>query len=231
MMKRYRLIGVFALVLFIISLLPMWFKDSDGYNHLYPSVNASENDIVVWNHIPTVDQGITGYPLGCEGVSLYMMLRGKGYAFGLTLDHFMRSMPIAPTPETGYMGDPKRDRAYNGAKRTTIYPKPAADWVKRFCNGRCYDISGASPYRLKKELLAGNSIGVYITGGFTEAVWKKYPWGRDVTNNHFLCVVGYTTEGDYIINDCAAGVHCEYLLRKDVFERSYAYRKKAVVIR
>ncbi|MBR6222193.1 MAG: C39 family peptidase [Lachnospiraceae bacterium] len=220
--------GIVLITFFLVLSMAAFNSDTGDFGG---SVNAADNDIVVWNHIPTIDQGITGYPLGCEGVSLYMMLLGKGRTCGLSLDKFMLTMPLAKTPETGYMGDPKRDRTYNGSKRTTIYPKPAADWVKRFCNGRCYDISGASPWRIKWELDNGNPVGVYITGGFGEAVWKRYPWGRDVTNNHFLCVVGYTKAGDYIINDCAAGVHCEYLLRKADFERSYGYRKKAVVIR
>ena len=43
--------------------------------------------------IPTYNQRTSGYRLGCEGVSLYMALRGLGYATNYSLDDFMNTMP------------------------------------------------------------------------------------------------------------------------------------------
>lgn len=184
--------------------------------------------------IPTVNQKKAGYPRGCEGVSFYMALKGKGYLKDVSIKEFMDTMPISPdgNPNNGYAGDPTKDSSasVNKGKRTTIHPKPATKWVSQY--GSAKNMEGASVSELKAELRKGNPIVVWMTSGFKDAKYKTYWWGTTVSNNHALCLVGYDEKtGEYIVNDCSSVNTGEYRVSKSVFEKSYNYRKYAVVIR
>ena len=177
--------------------------------------------------IPTYSQHKNGYPRGCEGVSLYMCLKGKGYMSGISLKSFMSTMPKGKTPKEGFVGDPTKTKA-NGNKRTTIYPKPLAKWGSQY--GTVVSLEGASVTTLKKELEKGNPVVVYVTSGWKTPVWKKYSWGKDVVNNHAVCLVGYTRYGNFIINDCGKKLGV-YTVKKNKFTKIYNARKKAVAVR
>lgn len=182
--------------------------------------------------IPTYNQQEAGYPRGCEGVSLYMALQGKGYALDTSLDDFMASMPLSEeNPEYGYVGDPTQGKnaPVNSGRRTTINPAPLAQWGREY--GDVVSLEGARTEELKKELRAGNPLVVYVTGSWAEPVWDTWDWGEAVVNNHAVCLVGYdTSTGAYLINDCG-GNGGEYQVEKDVFEDIYNARKFAVAVR
>jgi uncharacterized protein YvpB len=178
--------------------------------------------------IPTYNQHSNGYPAGCEGVSLYMAMRGMGYLKGISLKKFMSTMPTTSSnPEKGFVGSPKGGRC-NYGKRTTINPKPLAKWGSKYGNVR--SIQGATTDELKEELRNGHPIVVWVTGGWATPRWRRWSWGRAVTNNHALCLVGYNTKtGKYLVNDCSHGKGT-YWVSKSKFEKIYNARKFAVVV-
>lgn len=156
-------------------------------------------------NIETIDQMATGYVLGCEGVSLYMALKGTGHLKDMDLDAFMATMPYGETPDEGYMGDPREVKSadVNVGKRTTIHPAPTAAWGSQY--GTVTDLTGASLETLQQELAKGHVIVAWVTGNWEEPRWKKFSWGWEVENNHALCVVGYYYEDEdlyFRINDC-----------------------------
>lgn len=196
-----------------------------------PKNNATVENKTYKVSIPTVSQHKNGYPKGCEGVSLYMALKGKGYLSGVSLDSFMASMPRATdNPNLGYVGDPTgKDKAGNAGKRTTIHPKPVCNWISSKYTGNIHNLQGADVSRLKKELRAGHPCVVWVTSGWNTPKWKTYSWGRTVSNNHALCLVGYNESKGYLINDCGSHLG-EYWVSKAKFEKCYNARKYAVSI-
>ena len=191
------------------------------------------NDDVYRITLPTYNQGVYGYPLGCEGVSAYMALKGLGYMDGIGIHDFMDTQPTGKTPETGFMGDPRVGHyGVNEGKRTTIHPAPLAKWMNGY--GKTRNISGSSVSELKAELRKGRAVIVYVTTAWRDPVWKDYPWGREIENNHALCVVGYRGDGDFLVNDCHDGREDgrtgEYWIDGDTFAYLYNQRHFAVAV-
>lgn len=182
--------------------------------------------------IPTYSQHKNGYPKGCEGVSLYMAMKGKGYLENMSLKEFMNTMPKSSSnPNKGFVGDPTKSgtASINVGKRTTINPKPLTTWGSMY--GNVLNYQGKSITSLKNEIKKGNPIVVYVTVSWNTPRWKKFSWGKEVTNNHAVCLVGYKElTGEYLINDC--GKHLgTYWVSKNQFESIYNVRKYAVVVR
>ena len=187
--------------------------------------------------IPTYNQAKEGYILGCEGISLYMSLKGLGYINDYSVDRFMNTMPKGTTPFEGFSGNPKIGHfGENDGKRTTIYPKALTTWANSFAEAR--DLTGASIETLKDELAKGHVILAYVTTGWLEPNWKKYSWSLtdkgEVENNHCLCVVGYRENGDFLVNDChdgrVDGRQGEYWVSAKVFESIYNARNYAISV-
>ena len=187
--------------------------------------------------IPTYNQAVAGYILGCEGVSLYMALRGLGYIKDYSIDRFMATMPQGKTPYEGYMGNSKIGHyGENTGKRTTIYPEALAKWASSFA--RAEDLTGASINKLKSELDKGHVILAFVTGGWQDPRWKHYSWSKqdkgEVENNHCLCVVGYNSNGDFLVNDCHDGRYDgrqgEYWVSAEKFMNIYNVRNYAVSV-
>lgn len=181
--------------------------------------------------IPTYSQHKNGYPKGCEGVSLYMAMRGKGYLEDMSLKEFMNTMPrTSSNPNKGFVGDPTKNgsASVNIGKRTTINPQPLTAWGSQY--GQVINYQGKSISELKREIRNGNPIVVYVTVSWKTPNWKKFSWGKEVTNNHAVCLVGYNElTGEYLINDC--GRHLgTYWVSKSKFESIYNARKYAVVV-
>lgn len=182
--------------------------------------------------IPNYNQHQYGYPKGCEGVSLFMALKGKGYIQDMDIHSFMKTMPYSDeSPEYGYMGDPRlssKDKV-NVGKRTTIYPHALSLWGSQF--GNVESLEGQSIDVLKKELEQGNPIVVYMTSQWKEPKWGDFPFGKSVTNNHALCLVGYSLKTkEYLVNDCGQK-NGTYWVDKELFEKIYNERQFAVVVR
>lgn len=181
--------------------------------------------------IPTYNQYEYGYPKGCEGVSLYMAMKGKGYLENTTLEDFMDSMPLSDSnPDLGYVGDPRGTKTSpaNAGKRTTINPCALAQWGAKY--GTVVSMQDAEVSELKAELRRGNPLVVYVTVNWAAPEWGTWEWGDAVTNNHAVCLVGFRADtGEYLINDCGARTG-EYWVEKEVFERIYNARKFAVAV-
>ena len=192
----------------------------------------SRSSLKVHININTYSQNRHGYPLGCEGVSLYMALKGLGYCNGVSLRSFMNTMPKGSNPYKGYMGNPRIGRGgSNRGKRTSIYPGPVTKWANRYAHAK--NLTGASVSTLKKELDKGHVIVLWATNGWNRPYWKRWSWSRtkkgEVTNNHCICVVGYYSDGSFIINDC--GHHYgEYRVSASRFRSVYNARRFAVSV-
>ena len=187
--------------------------------------------------IPTYNQAVTGYILGCEGVSLYMALRGLGYISNYSIDQFMKTMPSGKTPFEGYMGNPKIGHTgSNTGKRTTIYLEPLTKWASKYASSK--DLTGATVEDLKKELDEGHVILAFVTSGWKDPKWKKYSWSKtskgEIENNHCLCIVGYNSNGDFLVNDChdgrKDGRQGEYWVKAETFTKIYNLRHYAVSV-
>lgn len=188
--------------------------------------------------IPTYNQAVTGYILGCEGVSLYMALKGLGYLDDtISIDNFMKTMPIGNTPFEGYMGNPKiGHNGENTGKRTTIYPEPLTNWAREYANAK--DLTGATIEDLKKELDEGHVILAFVTSGWAKPIWKHYSWSKtdkgEVENNHCLTIVGYRSNGDFLVNDChdgrRDGRQGEYWISASKFAEIYNARHYAISV-
>lgn len=203
-----------------------------------------KNPKTVWAiKIPRYNQGSYGYPLGCEGVSFYMALKGQGYLKGVSLHQFMATQPKATkkskyNPNTGYAGSPRQGKGYgvNRGKRTSIYPKAVTKWGKQY-GFNVVNLQGASVKKLQSEIKNGNPVLVWVTSDWQSPRYKKYPFSkkRQVENNHCTVVTGYNSKtGSYQITDCSqtrSKSNCKYWINKKTFERLYNLRHYAVAVR
>lgn len=238
----FTIIGTFFIGIGITYIFIKFINFSNPVEHLFDNESSSLNnnlnpDIISYIEIPTYNQKTTGYRLGCEGVSLYMALRGLGYISNYSLDDFMKTMPYGKTPFDGYSGNPKIGHdGENTGKRTTIYPNPLSKWAGEFASSK--DLTGASIDDLKKELSEGHVLLVFVTTGWNNPIWKYYPWSIDkrgeIENNHCLCVVGFNSKGDFLVNDChdgrVDGRQGEYWIDGNTFAKIYNKRKYAVAV-
>lgn len=193
--------------------------------------NLSDSPAVKITTLPLISQHEKGYPRGCEGVSLYMAMRGMGYLEDVDLHSFMNTMPIGETPHTGFMGDATiGNEGDNIGKRTTIYPAPLASWGDSYAEGHVVNLQGATLDDLKAELDQHHPLVVYVTGGWQKTKWQRFDWGWSVRNNHALCLVGYSSR-KYYVCDCGGAIPRYYWVKASVFEPIYQERYFAVAVR
>ncbi len=192
-----------------------------------------------YNLIPTpyVSQLYPVYAVvGCEGASLLMGLKAKGYCQDMGLREFLDNMPKhSSNPAKGYVGSPYRAGQYS--LRTTIYPAPLAQYASQY--GKVLDISGSSPGELQAEILSGNPVVAYATLYWEPARYRDYDIeGETVSllrNNHVVLVNGYDrATGSYHISDPynEYDTHSEYgyWIDGETFERIYNIRRHALVV-
>lgn len=195
--------------------------------------HTNKNTKIYKINIPTFNQKKEGYPRGCEGVSLYMCLKGKGYINSLSIDEFMNTMPLSydDNPDNGFVGDPTQGKNanINKGKRTTIHPTPLTNWGNQF--GKCKNLEGQSIKELISELKKGNPIIVWVTSSWNTPQYATYSFGKTVSNNHATCLVGYDEKTEqFLINDCSSKNNGEYWIDRSLFEKTYNPRKYAVVV-
>ncbi len=174
--------------------------------------------------------------VGCEGASLLMGLKAKGYAQNVGLREFLDNMPKhGSNPAKGYVGSPYKARQYS--LRTTIYPAPLAEYGKSY--GSVTDISGSSPRELQAELLCGNPVVIYATMRWEEPRYRSYDIEGEqqllLRNNHVVLADGYDRDtGMYHIsdpyNDFDTSEEYRYWIDGAVFEKIYNVRRHAVAI-
>ena len=238
-------ISIIGMIFICIGITPICIEfintnvlESTIINKTFLKENEVHNTYILsYTEIPTYNQRVVGYRLGCEGISLYMALKGLGYIDNYSIDSFMDTMPYASNPFYGYSGNPKIGHfGENEGKRTTIYPEPLSKWAGKFASTK--NLTGASIDDLKNELLQGHIIILFVTHNWNKPSWKHYPWSIDnrgeIENNHCLCVVGFNSNGDFLVNDCndgrKKGFQGEYWVKKELFEYTYNLRKYAISV-
>ena len=175
--------------------------------------------------------------VGCEGTSLLMGLKGKGYAQDVSLREFLDAMPKhSSNPAKGFVGSPyKADPTKK--TRTTIYPAVLAEYASAY--GNVSDFSGSSPLEIQAEILAGNPVVIYAT-----MRWEKpfYRWDdiegqsmRLLSNNHAVLLCGYDSETNYYYvadpyNDKNTSAEYRYWISADIVDPIYRERYHSIVV-
>lgn len=174
---------------------------------------------------PYINQVQGGAVQGCEGASLLMALKAKGYT-NMGYRDFLKGMPTSKkNPREGFIYSIYSN---NPTNQVHWIDTPAlAAYGKKF--GKVEDISGASISKLKYEINRNRPVVVYVTAMFGAPQWKKYSYGSIPKNLHVVTLVGYNGRtGKYKINDPYFGV---LWVSKGQFESVYNSMKKAVVVR
>lgn len=175
--------------------------------------------------------------VGCEGTSLLMGLKAKGYAQEIELKKFLDNMPRHPSnPAKGFVGSPYV-ADLSKKTRTTIYPPILADYGTTF--GNVVDFSGSSIEKLREQLLDGNPVVVYATMNWGKPLYKEYEiegsTQKLLSNNHAVLVCGYHKKSNmyYIVdpyNVKDTSKEKRYWINGNTFERIYNERRHALVI-
>lgn len=185
-------------------------------------------------NVPFVSQLTPTYaPMGCEGASLLMALKYKGYT-NVSLKTFLNKMPLSKNnPYEAYSGSPYK--VVNNVYQS-IFPKPLAKYGKKY-NSNVFDATGYSTKQLKAEIDKGNPVVVYVTNKFANPIWKVYNMGsagkvKAIDNMHVVTLIGYDKKtGAYLVNDPNSKTVNQYWVNKSTFEKSYNLLKYAVVVR
>jgi uncharacterized protein YvpB len=185
--------------------------------------------------VPYVSQLTPTYaPMGCEGASLLMALKYKGYTKE-SLKTFLDKMPKTKNnPYLGFAGSPYK--IINGVFQS-IFPKPLTAFGQKY-NSKVVNATGYTTAQLKRELDKGNPVVVYVTVNFAKPRWKKYNMGSAgvvniVDNMHVMTLIGYnkTTGSYYVADPDRRTTNTKYWVSKSVFETAYNALKYAVVVR
>lgn len=175
--------------------------------------------------------------VGCEGTSLLMGLKSKGYAQEVGLLEFLNNMPRhSSNPAKGFVGSPFV-ADLTKKTRTTIYPQVLASYAERY--GSVSDFSGSSIDELRAELLDGNPVVVYATMYWEKPYYRYYSiegkQQRLLSNNHVILACGYDRNTNmYYISDPYNAKDTKkeykYWIDGNTFERIYNERKQALVV-
>ena len=186
--------------------------------------------------VPYISQLSPVYaPVGCEGTSLLMGLKGKGYAKDVDLREFLTAMPKDPSdPSKGFAGSPFQ---VDQSIRTTIYPNVLARFGSQY--GPVKDLTGADIDTIHEELLLGHPVVAYVTLWWNQPSYRWYNVGgtkqRLLNNNHAVLVTGYDSVNDrYYIADPynkkdRSHPLC-YWIDGATFDRLYLVRRHAVSV-
>ena len=205
-----------------------------GFPLIYAADNLPRRAVL---DTPYVSQLSPVYAVvGCEGASLLMGLKAKGYAQDIGLRAFLDEMPKHPSnPAKGYVGSPYLAGQYD--LRTTIYPAPLAAYASRY--GKVTDISGADPREIRAELLSGNPVVIYATLRWAEPRYREYliegEWQTLLRNNHVVLLDGYDRDaGMYHVsdpyNDADTSKEYKYWIDAATLEAIYNVRRHALLI-
>ncbi|MDQ6597782.1 hypothetical protein E2K98_25260 [Bacillus salipaludis] len=186
-------------------------------------------------NVPYVSQLTPTYaPFGCEGASLLMALKYKGYT-SQSLKTLLDKMPRTKNnPYLGYAGTPYKN--VNGVFQS-IFPKPLTNFGRKY-SSKVVNGTGYTTTQLKQELDNGNPAVVYVTLNFAKPTWAKWDMGSAgkvnmVDNMHVVTLIGYnkSTGSYYVADPNSKSTNNKYWVSKSVFERSYNALKFAVVVR
>ena len=144
--------------------------------------------------VPSYDQRALGYPLGCEMVSLAMMMN---YATEVSVHDLVEEMPRADHPDEGFRGDPA-----SSSRGWTIFPPALSGLMVKYL-GNSYDMSSLEMYDLKFQLNTNTPILVWVSG---------LGWAV-----HALCLTGYDDSG-FFYNDPWTGEKDAFIIYGDFYE-------------
>lgn len=175
--------------------------------------------------------------VGCEGTSLLMGLKSKGYAQGVGLLEFLNNLPRhSSNPAKGFVGSPFV-ADLTKKTRTTIYPPILATYGENY--GDVDDFSGSTIDELQAELLDGNPVVVYATMHWEKPFYRYYSIEgtrqKLLSNNHVILTCGYDKSINmYYISDpyntMDTRKEYKYWIDGNTFERIYNERKQALVV-
>ncbi len=174
-------------------------------------------------------------PVGCEGTSMLMALKAKGYAKDVSLKEFLDKMPkTTANPNLGFVGSPyKAENRY-----TTINPAPLANYARKY--GDVVDVSGYSTDNIITEIKRGNPVLMWNTIGWQKPRNYKYYYDgkahNGFANNHCVAAIGYDKNRDQILfadplNTINKFKSYFYWKSKAVVKSIYELRKFAVMVR
>lgn len=174
-------------------------------------------------------------PVGCEPTALLMGLQYKGIATNVSYRQFLDAMPKhSSNPEKGFAGSPY---ILDNNIRTTIYPQALTDYGNTYAAGRVVNFSGSSVDDIKKEILAGNPVLVYLTVKRQAPIYANYNIEGTtqslIKNNHAVLVTGYDSEANKlrITDPWSWSGRNEYWVDIPSFAYSYNLRNHSIVIR
>jgi uncharacterized protein YvpB len=186
-------------------------------------------------NVPYVSQLTPTYaPMGCEGASLLMALKYKGYT-NESLKTLLDKMPkTTNNPYIAFAGSPYK--IIKGVFQS-IFPKPLTAFGQKY-NSKVANATGYTTTQLKTEVDKGNPVVVYVTVNFAKPIWSKYNMGSAgyvniVDNMHVMTLIGYnkTNSSYYVADPNSRSSNNKYWVSKSVFETSYNALKYAVVVR
>jgi uncharacterized protein YvpB len=195
---------------------------------------ATQSPVVTLN-VPYVSQLTPTYaPMGCEGASLLMGLKYKGYT-NESLKTLLDKMPKSTNnPYAAFAGSPYK--IINGVFQS-IFPRPLTAFGQTY-SSKVANATGYTTTQLKNELDHGNPAVIYVTLKFARPVWAKYNMGSAgyvniVDNMHVMTLIGYNKNtGSYYVADPDSKLSSDkYWVSKSAFETSYNALKYAVVVR
>ena len=209
------------------------FVSSKYLTKVSPSTAVQSSTVTI--NVPYVSQLTPTYaPMGCEGASLLMALKYKGYTKE-SLKSLLDKMPkTTNNPYIAFASTPYK--VVNGVFQS-IFPKPLTAFGQRY-NSKVANATGYTTTQLKQELDKGNPVVVYVTVNFAKPVWAKYNMGSAghvniVDNMHVMTLIGYNknTGSYYVADPDSYRSNNKYWVSKSVFETSYNALKYAVVVR
>ncbi len=174
-------------------------------------------------------------PVGCEATALLMGLQFKGIATDVSYRSFLDAMPKhTSNPAKGFVGSPYKQ---DSSLRTTIYPQALTDYSNTYAAGRTVNFSGSSVEDIKKEIIAGNPVVVYLTTRREAPIYANYVVEGQtqslLKNNHAVLVTGYDSEANKlrITDPWSWNGRNEYWVTVPSFSYSYNIRNHAIVVR
>jgi len=176
----------------IIEQNDTWYRIETEFGERWVDPNSVRQ--IVRLDVPSYNQTELGYPLGCELVSLAMMMN---YTTEVDIDDLYNDLPRADNPYEGFRGDPA-----TSTSGWTIFPPALADMMIKYI-GRSYDMSGLEMEDLVKQLNTNTPILVWIKG----LGWPV----------HALCLTGYDNSG-FFYNDPWTGEKDTYIAYDDFYE-------------
>ena len=169
-----------------------WLQISTEIGDMWVDPNSVRQSVRL--DVPSYNQTESGYPLGCELVSLAMMMN---YETEVDINDLYNDLPRADNPYEGFRGDPA-----SSTRGWTIFPPALSGMMIKYL-GSSYDMSNLEMEDLREQLNTNTPILVWIRG----LGWPV----------HALCLSGYDESG-FFYNDPWTGEKDVFITYDDFYE-------------